>query len=134
MEGIVRHLQTSRHRWFGFFVLVWFFKGLKAGGVFHSMLILFKSSPIEWVFSLVNKNLHHTQHTHSCLQRQTSTLNLLIETRIKIIENHFSSDFISGAFLIIISFIPHIGCRPVHKLSAYLTHKKERLKVILGHS
>lgn len=35
---------------------------------------------------------------------------LLIETRIKLTENHFSSDFISGVFLIIISFIAHRGC------------------------
>lgn len=80
------------------------------------------------------QKLHPTQHIYSCLQRQTSTLILLIETRIKITENHFSSDFMSGSFLFIISFIPHRGCLSAHELSAYVTHKKERVKVTLGHS
>lgn len=49
-------MQTSSHKWDWVF-LVWcgFFKGLKAG-VFHSVLIFFKSSSKESVFSLVNQN------------------------------------------------------------------------------
>lgn len=139
---------------FGFLVvLVWFSKGWKSGRILHSMLIFLTFSPKDCVFSLlcslqkwfsllyslyvlcvVYKKLHATQNTLSCLQTQTSTVILFLETRIKITENHFSSDFISGGFSLIISFIP-LWRLSLHTWATCLYDPgNERLRVTLGYS